>query len=75
MPLSPAEQRVVDAVGARREAIVALTRELVAFDTVTHTPGAPPRQERALQEHLAALLSVCGAEVALHEPTPRCDRT
>ena len=68
MPLSPTEQRVVDAVGSRREAIVALTRELVAFDTVTHTPGAPPRQERALQEHLAALLSACGAEVALHEP-------
>ena len=68
MPLSPTEQRVVDAVGSRREAIVALTRELVAFDTVTHTSGAPPRQERALQEHLAALLSACGAEVALHEP-------
>ena len=68
MPLSPTEQRVVDAVGSRREAIVALTRELVAFDTVTHTPAAPPRQERALQEHLAALLSACGAEVALHEP-------
>jgi acetylornithine deacetylase len=68
VPLSPTEQRVVDAVGSRREAIVALTRELVAFDTVTHTPGAPPRQERALQEHLAALLSACGAEVALHEP-------
>jgi acetylornithine deacetylase len=68
MPLSPVEQRVVDAVGARREAIVALTRELVAFDTVTHTPGAPPRQERALQDHLAALLGASGAEVALHEP-------
>ena len=68
MQLSPLEQRVVDAVAARREALVALTRELVAFDTVTHTAGDPPRQERALQEHLAALLRSHGAEVELHEP-------
>lgn len=68
VPLSPDEQRVVDAVATRREALAALTRELVAFDTVTHTPGAPPRQERALQEHVAALLRAHGAEVTLHEP-------
>jgi acetylornithine deacetylase len=68
MPLSPVEQRVADAVAASRDVIVELTRELVAFDTVTHVPGAPPRQERALQEHLAALLGARGAEVALHEP-------
>ena len=53
MQLSSEEQRVVDAVADRREALVALTRELVGFDTVTHTPGAPPRDERALQEHVA----------------------
>jgi acetylornithine deacetylase len=68
MPISPPEQRVVDAVAVRREALVALTRELVAFDTVTHTPGALPRQERALQEHLATLLRAHGADVELHEP-------
>jgi acetylornithine deacetylase len=68
MGLSTQEQGVVDAVAARRESLVALTSELVAFDTVTHTPGAPTRQERALQEHLAALLESHGAEVALHEP-------
>ncbi|MDX6629071.1 MAG: acetylornithine deacetylase, partial [Gaiellales bacterium] len=68
MPISTQERAVVDAVAARREALVALTSELVAFDTVTHTPGAPPRQERALQEHLAELLASHGAEVALHEP-------
>ena len=50
------EQRVVDAIADRREALVALTAELVGFDTVTHTAGAPAREERALQEHLAALL-------------------
>jgi acetylornithine deacetylase len=68
MQLSPSEQRVVDAIAARRDALVALAGELVAFDTVTHTAGAPPRQERALQEHLAALLRRHGAEVELHEP-------
>ncbi len=68
MQLSPEERRVADAVAARRDDLVTLTRELVAFDTVTHTPGAAPRQERALQEHLAALLRARGAEVALHEP-------
>ena len=68
MELSPEERRVADAVAARRDDLVALTCELVAFDTVTHTPGAAPRQERALQEHLAALLRAHGADVALHEP-------
>ena len=68
MQLSPQEQRVVDAVADRREALVTLTGELVAFDTVTHTAGAPPREERALQDHVAALLRAHGAEVELHEP-------
>ena len=68
MQLSPEERRVVDAVAGRRDDLVALTRELVAFDTITHTAGAAPRQERALQEHLAALLRAHGADVTLHEP-------
>jgi acetylornithine deacetylase len=68
MALTAQERRVAEAVTARRDALVALTSELIAFDTVTHTPGAPPRQERALQEHLAAVLSAHGAEVVLHEP-------
>ncbi len=68
MQLSPSEQRVADAIAARRDALVALAGELIAFDTVTHTAGAAPRQERALQEHLAARLRRHGAEVELHEP-------
>jgi acetylornithine deacetylase len=68
MQLSPLERRVADALASRRDALVALASELVAFDTVTHTAGDPPRQERALQEHLAALLESRGAHVALHEP-------
>jgi hypothetical protein len=46
MQLSPQEQCVVEAVAARADALVALTSELVAFDTVTHMAGAPPREER-----------------------------
>src|SRR3954454_25326127 len=68
MQLSSSGRRVCDAGAARREALVALTRELVGFDTITHTPGDAPRQERALQEHLARLLQSHGAEVTLHEP-------
>jgi len=43
MQLSPQEQSVVEAVAARRDGLVALTSELVAFDTMTHMAGAPPR--------------------------------
>jgi acetylornithine deacetylase len=68
MQLSAEEQRVVDAIAERRDALVELTGALVGFDTVTHTQGAAPRQERALQEHLAALLRGHGAEVELHVP-------
>ena len=68
MQLTPPEQQLVDAIAARRDALVALTSELVSFDTVTHTAGAPPRQERALQDHVAAVLRAHGAEVELHEP-------
>ena len=68
MQLSADEQRVADAIAARRDEIVALCSELIGFDTITHTQGAEAREERALQEHLAALLRRHGAEVELHEP-------
>jgi hypothetical protein len=53
---------------ASRDGLVAPTSELVAFDTVTHTAAAPPREERAQQEHVAALLRSHRAEGQLHEP-------
>jgi hypothetical protein len=63
MRLSPQEQSVVNAVAARRDGLVALASELVALDTVAHMAGAPPREERALWEHVAALLrSQCSRE-------------
>src|SRR3954449_13101878 len=68
MQLTSSERRVADAIADSRDALVTLVSELVGFDTITHTAGAPPRQERALQEHLASLLRAHGADVALHEP-------
>lgn len=66
--LSELERRVCDRVAAREGGLVELLRELIAFDTVTHTAGSPPRQEEELQRHLASRLVACGAEVELAEP-------
>jgi acetylornithine deacetylase len=68
MALSDAERRVCDAVGERRDELVALATELVGFDTTAREPGDPPRAERALQEHLATRLERVGAEIDLWEP-------
>ncbi|MDP9399996.1 MAG: hypothetical protein M3P39_03405 [Actinomycetota bacterium] len=51
------ERLVCESVERRREDLVGLVRALVGFDTVTHTPGAPPRQEALLQELLAERLA------------------
>jgi acetylornithine deacetylase len=64
------ERAVVDAVARRENDLVDLLRALIAFDTVTHTAGAPPREEAALQEHLGKRLAARGAEVELVEPDP-----
>lgn len=65
MPLTDSERALVEAVAARRDEIVALARELIAFDT---TAGEEPREEAALQEHLRERLAAAGAEVDLWEP-------
>jgi acetylornithine deacetylase len=62
---SEAERAVLRAVAARRDEIVALAGELIAFDT---TAGDEPREEAALQEHLRARLAAAGAEADLWEP-------
>jgi acetylornithine deacetylase len=56
---------VTEAVAARRDELVALAAELIAFDT---TAGDEPREEAALQEHLRARLEAAGATVDLWEP-------
>jgi acetylornithine deacetylase len=68
MALSDAERRVCDAVAERREELVGLASDLIRFDTTARDPGDPPRQERALQEHLTARLERAGAEIDLWEP-------
>lgn len=66
--LSPLEQRVCDDIASRESELVELLRSLIAFDTVTHSAGAPPRDEAALQGFLADRLRTVGAEVELVEP-------
>lgn len=68
MALSDGERRICDAVGERRDDVVALASALIGFDTTARQVGDPPRQEAALQEHLAERLRATGAEIALWEP-------
>jgi acetylornithine deacetylase len=65
MALTDAERLVLDAVAARRDDIVALATELIAFDT---TAGDESREEAALQRHLRERLDGAGAETDLWEP-------
>jgi acetylornithine deacetylase len=66
--LSALEETVVAAVRAQRDELVALTRELVAYDTTARVVGAPARDEERLQRSLAARLKAIGAEIDLWEP-------
>ena len=70
MALTPDEDRIRAAIEERRDELVALTTELVGFDTTARHPEDPPRQEAALQEHLAARLRAAGAEAEVWEPDP-----
>jgi acetylornithine deacetylase len=65
------ERALIDAVEERREDIVALACQLIGYDTTSRSdPGAPARQEAALQEALAERLRAAGAEIDLWEPAP-----
>ncbi|MDQ5832426.1 MAG: hypothetical protein M3550_05115, partial [Actinomycetota bacterium] len=68
--LSALEVRVCEHIARRQDKIVELLSTLVGFDTVTHTPGAAPREEAALQGFLAERLAARGADVSLEEPDP-----
>ena len=68
MALSDEERRVCAEIEQRRDELVALASELIGFDTTARNVGDPPRQEAALQEHLAARLRAAGAEIDLWEP-------
>jgi acetylornithine deacetylase len=69
MPLSEREREVVDEIASRSDELVQLTSDLVGFDTTARNPEDPPRQEAALQEHLAGRLRAAGAEIDLWEPS------
>ena len=63
------ERRLVDAIAARSDELVALLCDLIAFDTTSRDrPDEPARDEAALQAHLAARLRAAGAEVDVWEP-------
>jgi acetylornithine deacetylase len=66
--LTELEQSVVDEVAREQGALVELLNCLIGFDTVTHQPGAPAREEAVLQEYVGARLSPLGAEVEIEEP-------
>jgi acetylornithine deacetylase len=65
------EQALVDRIAARRDDLVALARQLIAFDTTSRSENDDPaRDEAALQGLLADRLRARGAEIDLWEPDP-----
>lgn len=64
------ERQVCERIAERHGDLVALLQALIRFDTTTHVPGAPARQEAALQAYLAARLRAAGASVDVYEPDP-----
>jgi acetylornithine deacetylase len=69
LALSDAERVLVDAIAERRDDLVELASDLIAFDTTARHVGDPPRDETALQEHLAGRLEAAGAKTELWEPS------
>ena len=67
---SALEESAVTAVREGEQELVALVRDLVAFDTTARNIGDPPRQEAELQEYLRRRLSALGADVDVWEPEP-----
>ncbi|MGA9857449.1 MAG: M20/M25/M40 family metallo-hydrolase [Solirubrobacteraceae bacterium] len=68
MALSAAERGVCETIAQRREDLVELAAALIGFDTTAREVGDPPRQEAALQQHLADRLAAAGAAIELFEP-------
>jgi acetylornithine deacetylase len=64
------ERRVCARIAEREGDLVVLLQALIGFDTTTHLPGAPAREEAALQAYLAERLRGAGASVDVFEPDP-----
>jgi acetylornithine deacetylase len=64
------ERRICARIAEREGDLVVLLQALIGFDTTTHVPGAPAREEAALQAYLAHRLRGAGASVDVSEPDP-----
>ncbi len=65
------ERRIMEEIAGRREELVALASDLIAFDTTARErDDDPARDEAALQRYLAARLRAAGAETDVWEPAP-----
>jgi acetylornithine deacetylase len=62
------ERRIAEEIERRRDALVELLTELVAFDTRAPGPDLAPRDEAALQAHVAGRLRAAGLDVDVWEP-------
>jgi acetylornithine deacetylase len=70
MPLSTWERRIVEAIAARRDDLVAMTCDLIRFDTTARGVGDKARDEYDLQHYLAQRLRHAGATVDVWQPAP-----
>lgn len=68
MALTTLEQELIEELAAREGEIVGLASDLIRFDTTSRLVGDPPREEAALQRHLADRLAAAGFEIDLFEP-------
>jgi len=66
--LTDREQQVVAEVARREDELTGLLCDLVAFDTRAPDPGFAPRDEAALQDHVAARMRAAGLAVRVWEP-------
>jgi acetylornithine deacetylase len=68
IPRDEGEAAVLRAIDERRDDLVSLASEMIAFDTTARKLDEPARQEAALQLFLARRLQDIGAEVDMWEP-------
>jgi acetylornithine deacetylase len=68
--LTTLERSVTEEIERRREDLVGLLCDLVAFDTQAPDPDYAPRDEAALQDYVARRLRSAGLAVRVWEPEP-----
>jgi acetylornithine deacetylase/succinyl-diaminopimelate desuccinylase-like protein len=69
--LTDSERQIMEEIARRRDELVTLASDLIAFDTTAREHNDDPaREEAALQKYLAARLRAAGAETDLWEPVP-----